>query len=129
MPFQKLSAIDGVFFFYRCTSYRYGDSTDTVIWGRIQKGQWDFNDPVWDNISDEAKDLIKNLICVDAAKRFDTKQLLAHAWITQHKKMPKAPLKSYQSKRSLFEMNGITQSMRNIQVQSSDMSVVDEVVA
>mmetsp|Transcript_5262 Transcript_5262/g.8076 ORF Transcript_5262/g.8076 Transcript_5262/m.8076 type:complete len:394 (+) Transcript_5262:290-1471(+) len=101
----------------------YGDSTDADIWARICRGEWDFNDEVWDSISDEAKDLIHHLLCRNPSKRYGTQELLNHRWITQYNEMPATPLKSLTSSAG-------GRSLRNIlsmgQGQTGDGMEVDE---
>ncbi|KAJ9586160.1 hypothetical protein L9F63_020203, partial [Diploptera punctata] len=36
----------------------------------------------WDDISDSAKDFIRQLMCVDVEKRYTCRQALAHPWIS-----------------------------------------------
>lgn len=43
-------------------------------------GDFEFDSPYWDEISDSAKDFISNLMCVDASKRYTCKQALGHPW-------------------------------------------------
>ena len=38
-------------------------------------------DPFWNKISEDAKDLIKNLLERNSGKRFTTEQLLEHSWL------------------------------------------------
>ncbi|ALC48139.1 CaMKI [Drosophila busckii] len=45
-------------------------------------GEFEFDSPYWDEISDSAKQFIKNLMCVTVEKRFTCKQALAHPWIS-----------------------------------------------
>ena len=47
-----------------------------------KKKKINFNDSVWDDVSIEAKDLIKCLLCIDPTKRYDTKKALQHPWLT-----------------------------------------------
>ena len=61
----------------------YGEASDSVIWSRICSGKWDFDDAIWDSISNEAKDLISHLLCVDPTKRYGADELLKHPWIVR----------------------------------------------
>ena len=43
-------------------------------------GEFEFDSPYWDDISDEAKEFIRQLMCVDVDKRLSCEQSLQHAW-------------------------------------------------
>lgn len=43
-------------------------------------GEFEFDSPYWDDISDSAKDFIRQLMCVDVEKRYTCKQSLNHPW-------------------------------------------------
>lgn len=47
----------------------------------IMMGHYNFNDPVWENVSDEAKDFISYLLTYEPEKRPDAAQALQHPWI------------------------------------------------
>ena len=47
-----------------------------------RKGQYDFPDPYWTEISDSAKDLVRRLLTVDPKQRYTAAQVLTHPWIT-----------------------------------------------
>jgi len=74
----------------------YADSAP-ALFKKIMDVKYDFDDSVWDDISDTAKDLIRNLLVKDPAKRYTAQQCLAHPWITgkaktkQILKMKKVP--------------------------------------
>ncbi|CAG8130630.1 unnamed protein product [Penicillium olsonii] len=57
------------------------DPNIKILMKRVTKGQFHFDSPWWDNISDEAKDLIRNLLTVDPAKRYTVDEFMAHPWI------------------------------------------------
>ena len=46
----------------------------------VQKGKFDFDGEEWDEISKEAKDLIKKLIC-KPEKRLTAQEALNHKWM------------------------------------------------
>ena len=56
---------------------------DEEIYQSIKKAKYNFNDEIWDEISNEAKDLIKNLLNKDINNRYSAKQALNHPWITK----------------------------------------------
>ena len=57
----------------------YGDD-DQEILRMVKKGVFDFDGEEWDDVSNEAKDLIKNLIC-KPERRLTAEEALQHNWI------------------------------------------------
>ncbi|GBG33915.1 Protein kinase, putative [Hondaea fermentalgiana] len=90
-----------------------GDASDAQLWSNICKGEFDFDDPAWDHISMQAKDLIKRLIVVDPSKRYDTDQLLNHPWVKQMASVPATPI-TPNIDRSLTDYNGKRKSKKGI---------------
>ncbi|XP_042215656.1 calcium/calmodulin-dependent protein kinase type 1-like [Homarus americanus] len=58
------------------------DENDANLFAQILKGEFEFDSPYWDEISDSAKDFIRQLMCVDVEKRYTCKQSLNHPWIS-----------------------------------------------
>lgn len=56
-----------------------------VLYAQIKRGDYDFPDPYWTDISAEAKDLVSRLLTVDPAKRITCDEVLAHPWIAGDK--------------------------------------------
>jgi len=59
----------------------YHEST-AALYKQIKKGEFDFPEPYWSEVSDAAKDLIRKLLTVDPKKRFTAEQVLSHPWIS-----------------------------------------------
>lgn len=57
------------------------DEVDANLFAQILKGDFEFDSPYWDEISDSAKDFISHLICVNPDVRYTCKQALQHPWI------------------------------------------------
>lgn len=53
--------------------------TETWIPGFFP-GDFEFDSPYWDDISDSAKEFISKLMCVEVEKRYTCRQALAHPW-------------------------------------------------
>ena len=51
----------------------------------IKDCDYEFHMPYWENISEDAKDLIKKLLVADPKKRLSADEILKHPWITQEK--------------------------------------------
>ena len=62
-----------------------GDN-DEEIYQAVKEGKYNFDDEKWDEISGEAKDLIKNLLIKNMNKRYSAKKALSHPWITKHRR-------------------------------------------
>lgn len=58
------------------------------IAAKILAGKYDFDHPVWKEISTEAQDFISKLLVVDPSKRLSAKEALEHPWITTNTSSP-----------------------------------------
>ncbi|KAF2885613.1 hypothetical protein ILUMI_20555 [Ignelater luminosus] len=58
------------------------DENDANLFAQILKGEFEFDSPYWDEISDSAKDFIRHLMCVNVEKRYTCRQALGHPWIS-----------------------------------------------
>ena len=67
----------------------FNGDNDEEIYQSVRKGKYDFDNEKWDEISNEAKDLIKKLLIHDFNKRFSAKEALNHPWIVKHRKNKK----------------------------------------
>lgn len=63
-------------------SFPFDGKTDKEIYKAIIKRKYDFKKEVWNNISNEAKDLISHLLC-DEDKRYSAEMALNHPWLVQ----------------------------------------------
>ncbi|PRP84350.1 hypothetical protein PROFUN_07651 [Planoprotostelium fungivorum] len=57
-------------------------STQTGLFEKIIKVEYDFPEPEWSNISPEAKDFIRHLLLRDPNSRYTAEQCLGHRWLT-----------------------------------------------
>lgn len=72
----------GVVLFILLAGYPpFHDNSETAMFQKIRRGDFNFNDPAWDDVSEDAKDLIRNLIVVDPNKRLSAAEALQHRWI------------------------------------------------
>ena len=62
----------------------YGDDNQEIL-QMVQKGEFDFDGEEWDDISNDAKSLIKSLIC-KPEKRLTAQEALQHKWIKKFTK-------------------------------------------
>lgn len=57
------------------------DDNDAVLFEKIKKGNYDADDPIWENISADAKDVVAKLLTVDSARRLSAEEALNHPWV------------------------------------------------
>jgi len=57
------------------------DEDQFELFERIKNGDYNMKDPVWENVSSHAKDLVKKLLVVDPASRITDKDISTHPWI------------------------------------------------
>lgn len=53
-----------------------------MLFKMIKKGDYEFDSPYWDEVSDDAKDLIRRMLVVNPDNRETAEKLLQHKWIT-----------------------------------------------
>jgi len=66
----------------------FNGETEQELIPRIKAGDYDFPDEEWANVSEDAKDLVRKLICMDPVARLTAAQTMGHTWIKH--KAPKA---------------------------------------
>eukprot|EP01117_Protostelium_nocturnum_P012262 TRINITY_DN450_c1_g1_i1.p1 TRINITY_DN450_c1_g1~~TRINITY_DN450_c1_g1_i1.p1 ORF type:complete len:348 (-),score=97.94 TRINITY_DN450_c1_g1_i1:158-1051(-) len=86
----------------------YGESLPEVF-EQIMKADFDFPDPYWTEVSDDAKDFISKLLVVEPKKRPTAKEAQQHTWIKklgQDKKLNINPkLEKFNSTRRMSQAN------------------------
>jgi hypothetical protein len=58
---------------------------------QIEKACYSFSSSEWDGISKPAKDLISELLCLDASKRITVENAIKHRWMTEEYSKPNIP--------------------------------------
>ncbi|KAF2074480.1 hypothetical protein CYY_004225 [Polysphondylium violaceum] len=80
-----LWSIGVILYILLCGFPPFGDPSTKDFFEKVKRGEFSFPKPYWDPISDEAKELIRHLIKVNAEERYTIEQTLNHPWFTQHK--------------------------------------------
>ncbi|ETO24838.1 calcium/calmodulin-dependent protein kinase-like protein [Reticulomyxa filosa] len=72
----------GVILYIMLSGYQpFNSQSIHAMYGMIIRGQYRFPSPHWDHVSEQAKDCVRNLMCVDPTKRYDCAALLKHKFI------------------------------------------------
>lgn len=59
-------------------------NTDPEIYKKVLAGNFSFRGAEWKNVSNAAKDLIRNMLIVNTEMRYNAKQVLEHPWLSDH---------------------------------------------
>jgi len=70
----------------------FNGKTKQGILKAVQKGKYKFNGEEWDEVSNEAKDLINELLNKDYKKRISGEEALLHPWIKRYNKKSRISL-------------------------------------
>ena len=75
----------GVILYIMLVGYQpFNANSLNAIYKLIAKGKYNFNSRRWNNISDDAKDLVKKLLQIDPKKRYDSNDIKYHPFIIKH---------------------------------------------
>lgn len=64
-----------------CGFLPFNEDTNEALFEVIKTGRYEFTSPYWDNISENAKDLIRRCLKVNPKERCTAKQMMSHPWI------------------------------------------------
>lgn len=67
----------------------FNGSDDKKIIDAVKKGKYTLDEPEWDDVSEEAVDLVKKCLTYDPEKRVTASEALDHAWFKKFAKMDK----------------------------------------
>lgn len=82
----------GVILFILLAGYPpFWSSSDEKLLLSILKGHYTMPSPYWDNVSNEAKDLVQRLLVVEPRQRLTASEALNHPWLLM--KAPQSPQK------------------------------------
>ncbi|OWB68321.1 hypothetical protein B5S30_g3699 [[Candida] boidinii] len=76
-------AIGCVLYTLLCGFPPFYDTDPKILAKKVSRGDYCFLSPWWDEISQQAKDLVSNLLTLDPSKRYNIDQLLMDPWMTK----------------------------------------------
>lgn len=71
-----------VLYILLCGFPPFYDDDRPTLFKLIARGAFEFVQPYWDQVSDQAKDLVTKLLVVDPSRRLTATQALQHPWMT-----------------------------------------------
>lgn len=71
--------------------------SDSAIKEEVLKGEYDFEDEIWDDVSEEAKDFIRTLLTYEPSERPTAEEALQHRWIVNSRLVYEERLKKRES--------------------------------
>ena len=71
-------------------TFSQSTSIRSYSYWQVCDGDWSFNNPFWESVSTEAKNLIENLMSVSISRRLTAAQALDHPWLRDAEAQKKA---------------------------------------
>ncbi|KAK1946718.1 Calcium/calmodulin-dependent protein kinase type 1 [Phytophthora citrophthora] len=72
-----------ILFILLCGYPPFPGANHATVLDKVVKAEYKFESPYWDEVSDEAKDLVSELLTVDRTKRLNASGILAHPWMDE----------------------------------------------
>lgn len=80
-------SIGVILFVLLCGYPPFADENQTELFRKIRMGEWKFRGEEWEQVSDEAKDLIRGLLVPNPVQRLSAEQALQCTWLRQGHKV------------------------------------------
>jgi len=71
-----------VLYILLCGYPPFFDTDNMKLFEKIKTGKFSFPDEGWSQVSEEAKDLLKKILCLDPKDRLTPEQMLEHPWFS-----------------------------------------------
>uniref|UniRef100_A0A4W3K1B2 non-specific serine/threonine protein kinase n=1 Tax=Callorhinchus milii TaxID=7868 RepID=A0A4W3K1B2_CALMI len=97
---------------------------------RIRMGQYEFPNPEWSDVSEEAKDLIRQVLKTDPTERMTITEFMNHPWINQSMVVPQTPLHTsrvLQEEKDMWEdvKDEMTSALATMRVDYDQVTIKD----
>ncbi|XP_051874767.1 MAP kinase-activated protein kinase 2-like [Pristis pectinata] len=97
---------------------------------RIRMGQYEFPNPEWSEVSEEAKDLIRQVLKTDPTERMTITEFMNHPWINQSMAVPPTPLHTsrvLQEEKDMWEevKDEMTSALATMRVDYDQVTIKD----
>jgi len=117
-------SIGVILYILLCGFPPFYDESNAVLFQLIKKGQYTMPSPYWDDVSEGAKDLVKQLLTVDPKKRATIKNVLAHPWIVSKEQNSAAALAMQQEQLKKYVARGRFKKAINTVVAVNKMKLL-----
>jgi calcium-dependent protein kinase len=77
-------SIGVILYILLCGYPPFNGGNDKQIIESVLKGKYTLEEPEWDDISEDAKDLVRKMLEYDPSKRWSASEALQHKWILTH---------------------------------------------
>lgn len=112
----------GVLMFYMLSgNYPFNGDTDDILQENIIRGNFNFRDDSWRNVSKPAKNLLKQLLDTDPGNRPSASQALDHKWFVGSKRN--------QMNMSVFASTQIMENLNEFKAENSFQKMVSSIMA
>uniref|UniRef100_UPI00398F5C81 MAP kinase-activated protein kinase 2-like isoform X1 n=1 Tax=Pristiophorus japonicus TaxID=55135 RepID=UPI00398F5C81 len=97
---------------------------------RIRMGQYEFPNPEWSDVSEEAKDVIRQVLKTDPTERMTIPEFMNHPWINQSMAVPQTPLHTsrvLQEEKDMWEdvKDEMTSALATMRVDYDQVTIKD----
>uniref|UniRef100_A0A668A476 Serine/threonine kinase 33 n=1 Tax=Myripristis murdjan TaxID=586833 RepID=A0A668A476_9TELE len=104
-------SIGVIMYMLLCGEAPFMSNSKEKLFEKIKKGELKFTGPIWDTISDAAKQVLRCLLKVDPAHRITANELLNNAWITGDTNNTATPTNVLEMMRHFREDPDVTNSL------------------
>eukprot|EP00596_Hydrurales_sp_CCMP1899_P005124 CAMPEP_0119034806 /NCGR_PEP_ID=MMETSP1177-20130426/1811_1 /TAXON_ID=2985 /ORGANISM="Ochromonas sp, Strain CCMP1899" /LENGTH=765 /DNA_ID=CAMNT_0006992519 /DNA_START=107 /DNA_END=2404 /DNA_ORIENTATION=- len=87
-----LWSIGVILYILLCGCPPFYDDDNNELFLLIQKAEFDFPAKCWEDVSEDAKDLVTKLLVADPQRRLNAKESLAHPWLSEDSLSNKDPM-------------------------------------
>jgi calcium/calmodulin-dependent protein kinase I len=101
-------SIGVILYILLCGYPPFSEDSNEMLYEKIKRGEYDFPEEDWKEISPSAKDLVKKLLVVNSTQRYKANEIMTHPWIKQdkipngHLPLVASKMKSYNNVRKMI---------------------------
>jgi len=113
-------AVGVITYILLCGYPPFHDDDQAALFALIKKGEYEFESPYWDHVTEDAKGFLRRMLVVDAGGRATASELLDDAWIVgdhvpnTHLESAITELKSFNARRKFRAAVKTVQTIRRL---------------